>query len=503
VSDTAEQHLPLSYTTSANAMAWECPAQPLSPAKPDLIWQVQDAKPTAAQGGHQPGLPVCTEQLPLVNPWAKQKATVDSLKGWPAERLRDHQPCFQLTSKMWTALVLVWISSVPLSRSHMVSEEPRYLVTTKMWPKAIKQRMAGDTGPRVDNKPTERTSTVPPASVTSTTGTRAASLNSTNVTAEMTTHWTNMSAPTTRESITDSVTSRTLAPPTSSGPSSMGQTLPITTAGLSSLSTPRAEVPSTNASTSPRTATVAPHTMTVAAGTINISGPTRTLSPAKSTPPNTSTMNPTFTSGAQTQGTTIQVTTEQPMHSTAGRSTPSPSNTTLEPTTPRSVTSVSSTVVTTTRIQTKEPTASTVSVPPTSPTPEVEATSPTTQPSPALPTQGTGGPTTPLTTERVETKATAGTASAGPTPRSSGDPKVPSTDSCQLSTQGQYLVVTTEPLAPSLVNKMLLLVVLVLGVTLLIAVLGMFALQAYESYKKKDYTQVDYLINGMYADSEM
>lgn len=28
-------------------------------------------------------------------------------------------------------------------------------------------------------------------------------------------------------------------------------------------------------------------------------------------------------------------------------------------------------------------------------------------------------------------------------------------------------------------------------------------MQAYESYKKKDYTQVDYLINGMYVDSEM
>lgn len=50
---------------------------------------------------------------------------------------------------------------------------------------------------------------------------------------------------------------------------------------------------------------------------------------------------------------------------------------------------------------------------------------------------------------------------------------------------------------------MLLLVVLVFGVTLFIAVLAMFALQAYESYKKKDYTQVDYLINGMNADSEM
>uniref|UniRef100_A0A8C8TQK6 RIKEN cDNA 1810055G02 gene n=1 Tax=Peromyscus maniculatus bairdii TaxID=230844 RepID=A0A8C8TQK6_PERMB len=389
---------------------------------------------------------------------------------------------------MWTALVLVWISSVQLSRSHMVSEEPRHLVTTKMWPKAVKQRMPRDTDPRAD-KPTERTATVPPASVTLTTGTWAASLNSTNVTAEVTTHWTNGSAPTTREGTTDIVTSRTLVPPASSGPSSVGQTLPITTAGLSSLSTSRAEVPSTNARTSPRTATaatVAPHTMTVAAGTINTSGPTRTPSPTQSTPANTSTTNPTPTSGAPTQGTTIQVTTGQPVPST-GRSTPSPLNTTLEPTT--------------TQTQTTEPTASTVPVPPTSPTPEVEATSPTTQPSPALPTQGTGGPGTPLTTERVETKATAGT--AGPTPRSSGDPKVPTTDSCQLSTQGQYLVVTTEPLTPSLVNKMLLLAVLALGVTLFIAVLVMFALQAYESYKKKDYTQVDYLINGMYADSEM
>lgn len=52
-------------------------------------------------------------------------------------------------------------------------------------------------------------------------------------------------------------------------------------------------------------------------------------------------------------------------------------------------------------------------------------------------------------------------------------------------------------------DKTILLVVLLLGVTLFITVLVLFALQAYESYKKKDYTQVDYLINGMYADSEM
>lgn len=135
-----------------------------------------------------------------------------------------------------------------------------------------------------------------------------------------------------------------------------------------------------------------------------------------------------------------------------------------------------------------------MSVPHTSPTPEVEATSPTTQPSRSSHTQGPGGPGTPQTPpEQVKTKTTPGAASTGPTP----------TAMCPLTTQGQYLVVTTEPLIPSLVNKTFLLAVLVLGVTLFVTVLVLFALQAYESYKKKDYTQVDYLINGMYADSEM
>lgn len=80
---------------------------------------------------------------------------------------------------------------------------------------------------------------------------------------------------------------------------------------------------------------------------------------------------------------------------------------------------------------------------------------------------------------------------------------MPTTDSCQLSTQGQYLVVTTKPLPLTSVNRSALLAVLLLGVALFFAVMVLFALQAYESYKKKGYTQVDYLINGMYADSEM
>lgn len=113
------------------------------------------------------------------------------------------------------------------------------------------------------------------------------------------------------------------------------------------------------------------------------------------------------------------------------------------------------------------------------------------------------GPGTPQAPEQVEPEASPGTASTRPTPGSSGDSKMPATDLCPLSTQGQYLVVTTEPLTQSLVSRSFLLAVLLLGVTLFVTVLVLFALQAYESYKKKDYTQVDYLINGMYADSEM
>ncbi|XP_032076943.1 uncharacterized protein C11orf24 homolog [Thamnophis elegans] len=53
------------------------------------------------------------------------------------------------------------------------------------------------------------------------------------------------------------------------------------------------------------------------------------------------------------------------------------------------------------------------------------------------------------------------------------------------------------------VDVSLLLAVLLFGVLFFVTIVILFAIQAYESYKKKDYTQVDYLINGMYADSEM
>ncbi|XP_042293217.1 uncharacterized protein C11orf24 homolog isoform X2 [Sceloporus undulatus] len=53
------------------------------------------------------------------------------------------------------------------------------------------------------------------------------------------------------------------------------------------------------------------------------------------------------------------------------------------------------------------------------------------------------------------------------------------------------------------VDFTLLLAVLLFGVLFFVTIVVLFAIQAYESYRKKDYTQVDYLINGMYADSEI
>ncbi|OXB73786.1 UNVERIFIED_CONTAM: hypothetical protein H355_010332 [Colinus virginianus] len=70
-------------------------------------------------------------------------------------------------------------------------------------------------------------------------------------------------------------------------------------------------------------------------------------------------------------------------------------------------------------------------------------------------------------------------------------------------TNSEYLLIAAEPLTQYLVDKSLLLAVLLFGTFFFITVIVLFIIQAYESYKKKDYTQVDYLINGMYVDSEM
>ncbi|XP_003798435.1 uncharacterized protein C11orf24 homolog [Otolemur garnettii] len=390
---------------------------------------------------------------------------------------------------MWTALVLIWISSSSLSESQ--ANDSSYL-----WHKLVKKNTSEET---LDNKTSEKITTMAVSPVMLTRRTSVADLKLTSVITEEVVR-THVSSPATVGGTTGDAAS---GAPVTPAPTFPQQTLSATTAGLPSLDTPRAQVPSSALPRTPTPVTLATHAQTTAATTANMSSSTSSRDPSKHTPESSTASHATPTSH-QAQGPTIQVTTRWPVVNTTSRSTPALSNMTTESANTSSMALVSSTVGTTTKAQAREPTANTMPVLHPSLTPGARgATSPTTQPSPVPSTQGTSGPELPLTPEQVETKASPGTVSTRPTPRSSGDPKMPATDSCQLSTQGQYVLVTTEPLTQSLEDKTSLLVVLLFGVTLFITVLVLFALQAYESYKKKDYTQVDYLINGMYADSEM
>ncbi|KAG5849245.1 hypothetical protein ANANG_G00107900 [Anguilla anguilla] len=63
------------------------------------------------------------------------------------------------------------------------------------------------------------------------------------------------------------------------------------------------------------------------------------------------------------------------------------------------------------------------------------------------------------------------------------------------------LDVAAGPLTRQLVDTSSLLAVLLFGLIFFLVTVALFLTQAYDSYKKRDYTQVDYLINGMYSDS--
>nr|XP_015193508.1 PREDICTED: uncharacterized protein C11orf24 homolog [Lepisosteus oculatus] len=63
------------------------------------------------------------------------------------------------------------------------------------------------------------------------------------------------------------------------------------------------------------------------------------------------------------------------------------------------------------------------------------------------------------------------------------------------------LGIAAGPLTRQLVDTSSLLAVFLFGLLFFLVTVVLFLTQAYESYKKKDYTQVDYLINGMYSDS--
>ncbi|KAM9221722.1 uncharacterized protein C11orf24 homolog [Dugong dugon] len=410
---------------------------------------------------------------------------------------------------MWTALVLVWVFCSFLSKSQVTSHSSGYSVPNERWSRSVQNSTAQEAVARAENRTTERTIVQTPSPVTLTKGTLEADSRSTEVTTE-TTNRTEAGVTAATAGPTILMASGAPTGPTSSVPTSASQTLPAAAAGHPPPSTPRAHVPAS--SMLPGTAAVtSPSAKTVAAarpsarGRLSMhrpSGPTTGNSTAALTPA-TSPQAP----NTPAQSPTAQLSAGWPAVDRTGGSTAILSDATPKPTTLPSVAWVSTTAGTTKapKAPAEEPPAGTAPVPHSSPAPAAEATSATTQ-IPSDLTSSTRGPTGPVATQTPGwggTEATLGAAPAGPTLLNSGDTKVPATDACPLGTQGQYLVVTTEPLVLALVNKGILLAVLLLGVTLFLAVLLLFALQAYESYEKKDYTQMDYLINGMYADSEV
>ncbi|XP_043979619.1 uncharacterized protein C11orf24 homolog [Gambusia affinis] len=73
--------------------------------------------------------------------------------------------------------------------------------------------------------------------------------------------------------------------------------------------------------------------------------------------------------------------------------------------------------------------------------------------------------------------------------------------SAASATRVPVVEVAGAALTRQLVDTASLLAVLLFGLLFFLVTVAVFVTQAYESYRRKDYTQVDYLINGMYSDS--
>ncbi|XP_052400391.1 uncharacterized protein C11orf24 isoform X3 [Carassius gibelio] len=89
------------------------------------------------------------------------------------------------------------------------------------------------------------------------------------------------------------------------------------------------------------------------------------------------------------------------------------------------------------------------------------------------------------------------------TPKTSLSPLVVASTLPKDIPKGDQAVIEVagDPLTSHLLNTSSLLAVLLFGLLFFLVTVVLFLKQAYESYKRKDYTQVDYLINGMYSDS--
>ncbi|XP_021446454.2 uncharacterized protein C11orf24 isoform X1 [Oncorhynchus mykiss] len=216
-------------------------------------------------------------------------------------------------------------------------------------------------------------------------------------------------------------------------------------------------------------------------------------------------------STVQTSETTTSVKQEP-------RTTKTPSALTPPPANPQMTTTALSTTNTTT-ITTAVPVAMLLTTTTTHPTTKPPPTTTTTT---AIPPTTTTTTTIPLTTiPNITTPTTIDSSTVverNPSPTSPAVPSsqatsrnaiVPSTFTVEVSTKrldggtnrAIIDVVAGGPLTRQLVDTSILLAVLLFGLVFFLVMVVLFLTQAYESYRTKDYTQVDYLINGMYSDS--
>ncbi|XP_041693118.1 uncharacterized protein C11orf24 [Coregonus clupeaformis] len=206
--------------------------------------------------------------------------------------------------------------------------------------------------------------------------------------------------------------------------------------------------------------------------------------------------------------TTTTTTTTTAMPSTTNTTTTQPTTTT---TTIPSTTTTTTTTATpsTTNTTTTQPTTTTTTIPSTTTTTTTIKT--TALPSTTTPKTTTTTTTTADTSTDEEKKPSPTIPEAPSTRVTSRNSMVPSTATAEVGTKrldggtntnrAIIDVVAGEILTRQLVDTSALLAVLLFGLLFFLVTVVLFLTQAYKSYRRKDYTQVDYLINGMYSDS--
>ncbi|XP_070291263.1 uncharacterized protein C11orf24 homolog [Salvelinus sp. IW2-2015] len=244
---------------------------------------------------------------------------------------------------------------------------------------------------------------------------------------------------------------------------------------------------------------------------------TTTTPSALTSPP----ANPQMTTTALSTTNTTTITTVVPITAmlltTNTTTQPTTTNTTTQPTTTNTTTQPTTTTPQQTNYHTthhnttnyhhkQQPTTTT-----TQPIPTTTTTQPTTTTTTTIPLTfpNITTPTT-IDSSTVEEKNPSPTSPEFPSSQAtSRNAIVPSTFTVEVSTKrldgdtnrAIIDVVAGGPLTHQLVDTSTLLAVLLFGLVFFLVTVVLFLTQAYESYRTKDYTQVDYLINGMYSDS--